>query len=345
MRNPYQPGPLAGGMQSLVGALMGGDATEARAREAATLEALRKQSLTATIEDKVTRAKLNADKRVAQQQHEADLVATGRYTPEQARLIANMNIGGFGANIGRVHEFDLREQALGALQADPNVSEANAVLGALSGKPMPSVDVKGNQIIRAIYGDAPAVSPTEVAQAQAAASYARAGASQAQANLANTRAGQVGRSGSGRGPTPGVGHPGAGLTPTADDMLDFATDPKGLKDSFIQNFGYDAYLSALRDLPSLKPHALRRKPTARDVRALVDKTVSPDDFAKQFGPDALAAVTGHYADKKKGAKAAPAADSPPPAAVTYLRQNPELAADFDKKFGQGAAARALGGGE
>lgn len=44
-----------------------------------------------------------------------------------------------------------------------------------------------------------------------------------------------------------------------------------------------------------------------------------------------------------GVGAAPNIPSPDPRAVAYLRQNPNLAAAFDQKYGRGAAARALGG--
>lgn len=50
---------------------------------------------------------------------------------------------------------------------------------------------------------------------------------------------------------------------------------------------------------------------------------------------------GTFAVPKTGAPAAPA--GPPASAVDYLRQNPNMAAQFDAKYGQGAAARAMGG--
>lgn len=47
--------------------------------------------------------------------------------------------------------------------------------------------------------------------------------------------------------------------------------------------------------------------------------------------------------RQQAATAAPSAPTIPDAAVSYLRQNPAMAAQFDQKYGQGASARYLGG--
>lgn len=222
MSNPYQPGPIAGGVERLVGALMGGDEAEGRARDAATMRALQAQGLHASVEKKVTDAKLAADKRMAQQAYEDNLRASG-FDDTSARLVSGLMVGGNGAQIEQVQKYGLRNDARTALEADPNVSTANAILGALAGKPMESVNVEGGQIIRGMYGDAPAIAPTEAHSAQARASDARATASYASADAARARAERTRSSppiGAGRGAGGGRGTERERLLAEAKAILD-----------------------------------------------------------------------------------------------------------------------------
>lgn len=63
------------------------------------------------------------------------------------------------------------------------------------------------------------------------------------------------------------------------------------------------------------------------------------------GQKKLYPVVGGRIVTDEGAQAAPTGGStPPPEAVQFLRQNPSAAADFDAKYGPGAAARVMQGG-
>jgi hypothetical protein len=186
MANPYQPGPLHGGARSLMGALLQGDEIESAAKSAAELQSMKVAGEHADTDRKITQAYLERDKRVAQKSYQTDMEAAG-LSPQAAKLLSSLAIGGHGSAIDNIQKYDMREDAVPALQAE-GVSPANAILAAMAGRPLDQVKVQGGQIIEDPYAQAPSIRPTEAHAAQAQASMARAGASAASADASRARA-------------------------------------------------------------------------------------------------------------------------------------------------------------
>lgn len=228
MANPYVAGPLAQGGADLFGALVGGQATQDRAQQVAQMRLLQTQTAEQTLDKKITDALLARDKRKAQQSYQTDLEANG-FDPARAALLSNAMVGG-DANLEQAQKFDLRARAEPAL-VDQGFTPANAILGALAGKPIQDVKVQGGQVIRDLYGDEPTLTPTDQGLASIAASAALANQRNASAELSNVKAAaggfapERGKDGAGKGGTKKSGARGT-LMERAYDLLEAArTDP------------------------------------------------------------------------------------------------------------------------
>lgn len=90
-----------------------------------------------------------------------------------------------------------------------------------------------------------------------------------------------------------------------------------------------------------RPAATPARPPAPGTRPNAFAPPAPTTPAPRAS--ALAAAPGGVGSTGGLRNAGPPTTSPPPAAVAMLRQNPNLAAAFDQKYGPGASARALGG--
>jgi hypothetical protein len=85
------------------------------------------------------------------------------------------------------------------------------------------------------------------------------------------------------------------------------------------------------------------------AKAFLAETGHLDDFMKETAPKATVIPQGgeigfvQNGRRVDVAREQAPATQAPPQAVQYLRANPSMAADFDLKYGRGAAAKAMGG--
>ena len=185
MSNPYEPGPLAGAGESLVGALLGGDAVREKARQTEQMRLYQEQGAEATVDKKITEAFLERDKRKAQQSYEANL--TPIMGEQNARIAAGFAVGG-DANLEQVQKFGLRAQIPGAMEAD-GVTHGNALVMALGNKLNPSISNVAGQNVRGLYGDAPTITDSDETLSKILAHEAQAGASNARARYTDMKTG------------------------------------------------------------------------------------------------------------------------------------------------------------
>lgn len=256
MTNPYAPSPLAGGAEALVGALLGGDRAEERARSAEYDRILGTQLKEATLDQKISEAYLDREKRRNFDAVPAAVAGGMPDVPEAIRgMLVTLAQAGMGADIERIQQGGIRARLPGMREAE-GFSPANALASAYEPKPIENMKVDGNHLLTALYGNAPVATPTDYETARTAERATASSENVAQAGAAGAlewrrRAAPLsssggGRSGGGGGREPTLSnHPGTGAKVTREAVKMLMSDVSLYRSDFIRKYGTAAYRAVM----------------------------------------------------------------------------------------------------
>ncbi|GAB3744793.1 hypothetical protein [Lysobacter olei] len=191
-----------------------------------------------TLQDKLLDARKKRDEEINRAGAKDKLVAAG-VPVAQADLISTLMLGGLGSNYantmmgeGRRQEQGFRQSAVDAAKASGDFTDYNAPLLGLENGPVETAKVQDGNILMGMFGDEPAIFPTEQGRARIESEQALAGQRRASGEAALIRANKPPAARSGRS-----GGADGDVLAQARERVAAGADPKTVAD-YLRRKGY-----------------------------------------------------------------------------------------------------------